>query len=147
MRGKNVAQIQSYGPEARGGACRTDIVISDGEIDYPGLRRLDYFVVMHESAYRKYMHLIDDKTTVIYDSSLANVGRGIGIPFTELSKKEFGSAMFANMIAIGTLCAIMDITIPEVTSIIRKRMSKAEDNVKAFMLGLEVGKKKLVIAK
>jgi len=47
---KEVAQTQSYGPEARGGACRSDVVISDEEIDYIKTMNVDSFVVMSQPA-------------------------------------------------------------------------------------------------
>ena len=52
---KEVAQTQSYGPEARGGACRSEVVISDEEIDYIKALNIDSFVVMSQPALDKYI--------------------------------------------------------------------------------------------
>ncbi len=68
---KEVAQTQSYGPEARGGACRSEVVISNEEIDYIKTIRLDALVVMSQPALEKYMGRIDKKNTVVIaDSTL-----------------------------------------------------------------------------
>jgi len=56
--GKNAVMMQSYGPEARGGACNADLVISDEVIGYPRLERPDILVVMSQEAYEKYGHNI-----------------------------------------------------------------------------------------
>ncbi len=141
LQGKNVIQIQSYGPEARGGASKADIVVSDGEIDFPGLRRIDYLVVLHDSAYRKYYPQTDGKTHVIYDSSLVNAKRGLGFPFAETSIREFGTSLFANMMAIGVLSALLDLPPENVEVVIRKRMRKVGENIRAFRIGLEMGGK------
>ncbi|HDS09914.1 MAG TPA: 2-oxoacid:ferredoxin oxidoreductase subunit gamma, partial [Firmicutes bacterium] len=52
---KNVAQTQSYGPEARGGASRTDLIISKSQIFYTKVRKADYLVVLSQEAYDKYI--------------------------------------------------------------------------------------------
>lgn len=141
LEGKNVVQTQSYGPEARGGASRADIIVSDDEIDFPGLRRVDYLLVLHDSAYRKYYPQVDGETHVIYDSSLVNARRGLGFPFTETSIREFGTPLFANMIAIGALAAMLGLQPEKVEVAIEKRMRKAEENVKAFRIGFEMGRR------
>ena len=67
---KEVAQTQSYGPEARGGACRSEVVISDKEIDYIKTMNIDTFVVMSQPALDKYFEKLDpDKTVVIADTT------------------------------------------------------------------------------
>lgn len=140
LEGKNVVQLQSYGPEARGGASRADIVVSDEEIDFPGLRRIDYLLVLHDSAYKKYYPYVDEKTHVIYDSSLVNARRGLGLPFTKTSIREFGTPLFANMVAIGALSALLGLKPEKVEMVIGKRMRNAEENIRAFRIGFEMNK-------
>ncbi|RKY44545.1 MAG: 2-oxoacid:ferredoxin oxidoreductase subunit gamma, partial [Candidatus Neomarinimicrobiota bacterium] len=48
--GKNATQSQSYGPEARGGASRSEVIISDGEIDYPKAMKLDLLLALTQEA-------------------------------------------------------------------------------------------------
>ena len=69
--GKHVAQAQSYGPEARGGACKAEVVIDDGEIDYIKTLDPNVFIVMSQLALDQYIGRIDpEKGIVIADSSL-----------------------------------------------------------------------------
>ncbi|MBW2408830.1 MAG: 2-oxoacid:acceptor oxidoreductase family protein, partial [Deltaproteobacteria bacterium] len=68
---KEVAQTQSYGPEARGGACRSEVVISEEQIDYIKALDVDCLVVMSQPALDKYIGTVDpDKTFVIADTTL-----------------------------------------------------------------------------
>ncbi len=140
LEGKNVAQTQNYGPEARGGACRTDIVASLEEIDYPGLQRIDYLIVLDEGAYARYLPMLNERTIVIYDSDLVkSAKKGYGFPFTRISKDKFGSELFANMIALGAFVSLTDIVKPETLQhVIKKRMKNPEKNISAFRLGAEI---------
>ncbi|MBO8183584.1 MAG: 2-oxoacid:acceptor oxidoreductase family protein [Archaeoglobus sp.] len=144
LEGKNVVQTQSYGPEARGGACRTDLIISNGEIDYPGLRRIDVFLVLDQEAYLKYSPILDEKSIVIYDSDLVKPDRAkhiaIGFPFTKKAIEDFGNPIFANIIAFGALVAITKIIKPETALyVLKKRLKKfQEENLNAFVEGYEL---------
>ena len=68
--GKNAVFTQSYGPEARGGACSADVVISEGTIHYPKVIQPDILVFMSEEAKNTYGKLIEPETTVIIDRDL-----------------------------------------------------------------------------
>jgi len=66
-----VAQTQSYGPEARGGACRSDVVISDEPIDYTKPLALDLFVALSQSGLERYWPEVrEGKTLVLVDRTL-----------------------------------------------------------------------------
>ncbi len=108
-----VAQTQSYGPEARGGACRSEVVISREEIDYSKTTRLDALVVMSQPALKKYMDRIDkENTVVIADSTLIthkfsdNLKYFYPIEATRIAEEELGKAIFANIIMLGALAGI-----------------------------------------
>jgi|Deesub1362A_J573_1020465.scaffolds.fasta_scaffold00824_11 2-oxoglutarate ferredoxin oxidoreductase subunit gamma len=151
LEGKNVVQTQSYGPEARGGACRTDLIISKNEIDYPGLRRIDVFLVMDQEAYLKYSPMLDARSVVIYDSDLVKPSKAdcrlIGSPFTKKALNDFGNGLFANIIALGALVAITKIVRPEtVLYVLNKRLKRFnQENLKAFIEGYEMALKISVI--
>ena len=144
LEGKNVVQTQSYGPEARGGACRTDLIISNYEIDYPGLRRIDIFLVMDQEAYLKYSPMLDDSSLVIYDSDLVRPNKAnhksVGFPFTKKAIENFGNPIFANIIALGALVAITKIVKPETALyVLKKRLKKFQkENLNAFVEGYEM---------
>ena len=111
--GKYIAQTQSYGPEARGGACKAEVVISDRDIAYIKTRALDALVVMSQPALDQYRDRIDpEKTRVIYDATLVTevppeFTRTLAIPATALAEKKLGRSLFANIIMLGALAAVM----------------------------------------
>ena len=111
---KEVAQTQSYGPEARGGACRSEVVISDQAIDYIKTMNMDTFVVMSQPAMDKYMDSINpDKTVVIIDTTLIKalperVKHLFPVAATQVAEQEFGQALFANIVMLGALAAITE---------------------------------------
>ena len=67
---KNAVQTQSYGPEARGGASRTEVVIDDDEIDYPKVTSPDILVAMSHEALIKYMGDLKDEGVLIIDPDM-----------------------------------------------------------------------------
>lgn len=106
--GKNAIQIQSYGPEARGGACRSEVVVSDGEIDYPMVIRPDVFVAMSQEAFDRYIGRLKPEGTLIVDSSLVRFDEGeirpraYRVPAT-LAADELGRRVVANVVMLGAL--------------------------------------------
>jgi|APSaa5957512622_1039677.scaffolds.fasta_scaffold124516_1 2-oxoglutarate ferredoxin oxidoreductase subunit gamma len=108
---KHVAQTQSYGPEARGGACKSEVVLSSEEIAYIKVNKLDVLVVMSQPALDKYFErVLPDHTLVIYDNTLvenipSEIKHTIGIDATRLAEKTFGRPLFANIILLGVLAS------------------------------------------
>ncbi len=106
---KQVAQTQSYGPEARGGACKSEVVLSSDEIAYIKTPELDALVVMSQPALDQYQQrVLPDRTMVIYDNTLVeniplNFKYAIGIGATRMAEEEFGRSLFANIIMLGAL--------------------------------------------
>jgi len=108
--GMNVAQIQNYGPEVRGGNSISDIVISKPEIDYPGITTVDILVVMSQKAYDANIHYVKPGGIVMADStvkpSLITTIKTYLIPFTKIAE-EVGNKIFANSVAVGALTAML----------------------------------------
>lgn len=110
--GKHVAQAQSYGPEARGGACKAEVVIDDGEIDYIKTLDPNVFIVMSQLALDQYIGRIDpEKGIVIADSSLvtdipSNYRNVYRIPATDIAEKMLGARLAANIVMFGTFSRI-----------------------------------------
>jgi 2-oxoglutarate ferredoxin oxidoreductase subunit gamma len=106
---REVAQTQSYGPEARGGACKSEVVMNDGAIDYIKTRQLDVLVLMSQPAMDQYQGLAaPDHTVVIYDESMIRrVPDGFRhlapIPATRCAETEFGRALYANIVMLGAV--------------------------------------------
>ncbi len=145
--GKNVVQSQSYGPEARGGASKSEVIISDGEIFYPKATKPDIFLAMSQEACNRYFNDLKPGGVFIIDSTfITNVPttNAYQIPITEKTIKHLKKPVFANIVALGILC--------EITKIVsRKSLTKAvldrvpdafkEQNKKALQLGFRLGKK------
>lgn len=104
-----VCQSQSYGPEARGGRCKADVVISSRAIDYPKAGSLDVLLAMTQEGCDAYFHALKPNGLLVADASLVEqlpTSRAVALPFTELASKLTGRKMPANMAALGSLCTL-----------------------------------------
>jgi 2-oxoglutarate ferredoxin oxidoreductase subunit gamma len=103
--GHNAVQTQSYGPESRGGAAKSEVVISDTEIDYPKVSRCDVLLAMTEEACQKYLPgLAPDGLAIIDSSMVSDAPDGpniVAVPITETARKVTGRAIAANIVALG----------------------------------------------
>ena len=70
--GKNAVQSQSYGPEARGGASKAEVIISDDEINYPKIVSPDIVISLTQEAYNKYAVDLKDDAVVIVDTTMVH---------------------------------------------------------------------------
>jgi len=105
--GKQAAQTQSYGSEARGGASQCNVVIDDEEITYVGVVNPDVFVVMSQEAYEKLIDEVKEGGVVFYDSDLVRIKenarvRQVPIPSTSAAK-DLGRQMVANVVMLGAM--------------------------------------------
>ena len=109
---RNVTQSQSYGPEARGGASKSDVVISSNEIYYPKAMGLDLLLAMTQEALDKYYPDLKKGGTLIVDTTLVTeipTENYYGLPFTRLAREEAGHIMVANVIALAAIAALTGI--------------------------------------
>ncbi|BDH79008.1 2-oxoglutarate ferredoxin oxidoreductase subunit gamma [Methanothermobacter tenebrarum] len=108
----HAVQTQSYGPEARGGASRSEVVISDNEIDYPKVREPDIFVAMSHEALITYLDDLKTGATLIVDPDMIKEEeikdfikkkkiKYYRAPATRTAKEEIGIPIVANMVMIG----------------------------------------------
>ncbi len=109
--GKNTAQTQSYGPEARGGASRSEVIISDGEIDYPKVTCPDVLLAMSQEALNKYSPLVGPGGTIIVDITYIEemprtLARVVALPCSRMAKENLGREVVANIVALAALVAI-----------------------------------------
>ncbi len=142
--GKNVCQTQSYGPEARGGASRSDLVVSSGEIYYPKPLKLDLLLALTQESCDTYFPALKEEGILIVDSGLVtqlpdhNVQ---GFPFTQIARDQLGTTMVANMIALGAISALTKIVSKKgLLEAIKRRAPKgtAEKNLKAAEIGFRL---------
>jgi 2-oxoglutarate ferredoxin oxidoreductase subunit gamma len=108
---KNAVQTQSYGPESRGGACKSEVVLSDGEIHYPKVRMADVLVALSQPALDIYLRelkpgglLIIDPLTVIKEVPRSDL-KVVKVPTAEIAL-EVGNKRFQNMVALGALASL-----------------------------------------
>ena len=105
--GKYAAQSQSYGPEARGGACKAEVVISDDPIDFPKVELSDFFLALTQDSLNKYLPQCKKGSTVMIDSTLDAPETGdykiIKAPILETARVVLCKPVTANIIAVGTV--------------------------------------------
>jgi 2-oxoglutarate ferredoxin oxidoreductase subunit gamma len=110
---KNVTQTQSYGPEARGGASKAEVVISDGAIDYPKVIRADLLLAMSQQACDKYGREVKPEGWLIVDSDevkrIPPHARTIRAPITRIADEETGRKITANIVGLGIIVGLTGI--------------------------------------
>ncbi len=146
--GKNAVQTQSYGPESRGGACKSEVVISDDEIDFPKVVEPNVLVVMSQHAYNEYAENVKSGGTIIMDPDMIPHEKDFKsvevyrIPATKIAE-ELGKKIVANIVMLGAFVAITK-TLDEkaVKESIKANIPKdtEELNMRAFETGYEYGK-------
>ena len=147
--GIHAVQTQSYGPEARGGASRTELVISDEEIDYPKVLKPDIFVAMSQEALIAYLDGLKDGGTLIVDPDMINEEDILPFikehniklykaPVTRTADEKIGMRIVANIVMIGAITRITKVVSEEAA---RKAVAESvppgtEDiNLSAFEAG------------
>jgi 2-oxoglutarate ferredoxin oxidoreductase subunit gamma len=111
--GFEAVQTQSYGPESRGGAARSEVVISSEPIDYPRVSRADVLIALSQAAYDSYADDLADDGAVVVDADLVEADGASAVPFTSTAEKV-GRKIVANMVMLGYLTALLDLVPPEV---------------------------------
>lgn len=141
--GKEAVLTQSYGPEARGGACAAELVVSDEAIDYPLVTRPDFVVCMSQEAFSKYGADVAEGAQMIVDTDLVERRSRRQwlrhIPATRIAE-ELGNRMAANMVMLGFFAGCTDVVSREaleeaVRNTVRPRT--VELNLRAVALGFE----------
>ncbi len=145
--GKNVSQTQSYGPEARGGASRSDIVFSSRDIYYPKALKLDLLLALTQESCDTYYMNLKDEGILLADSDLVDqppAREMISLPFTRTARENLGTPVVANIIALGTIVALTKIVSKEsLIEAIKNKSPKAmlDLNLKAVELGFNLARK------
>jgi len=105
---KNAVQSQSYGPESRGGASKSEVIISNDPIDYPKATAIDCMLALTQQACTKYYGDIKDDGLLIIDSDeVKDVPTGafriMSLPIIETARKDLGKVIVANIISLGVM--------------------------------------------
>ena len=143
--GKNALQTQAYGAEARGSLAKGEVIISDGRIGFPAVRKCDILVVMSQEALNTLLKDLKETGTLLVDSSNVAVPpetktKVRRLPMTEAARTAFGDAMYANMVMLGALARMTGMVSEEsVEKAIRDSVpaKTVETNIAAFRSGLQ----------
>ena len=139
-----VVQTQSYGAESRGGAARSEVILSDEPIVYPKVLRPDILVAMSQAALDRYISDLKPGGTLIIDPDLVTSPSEeqdvvlYHATFSETANRQLGRSIVANMIMLGYLSTVTRIVSPEaVTEAVRTGVPKGTEalNVKALEMG------------
>jgi 2-oxoglutarate ferredoxin oxidoreductase subunit gamma len=139
-----VAQAQSYGPASRGGACRTDVVISDQQINYPKSSRPDLMVFMSEEALKRHLPEGDPaRTLIVYDNTVIGsipprFTKTFAVPATKVAEEELKNRIVANIFMLG---AVSELMVPDSFDVLKQvvRKSIPQKSEAINMKALEAG--------
>jgi 2-oxoglutarate ferredoxin oxidoreductase subunit gamma len=145
---KNATQSQSYGPEARGGASRSEVIISDEDIDYPKAVSIDLLLAFTQESCNKYAKDLKENGILLLDSgAVAKVPEGsfkvYKVPITEIARERVGKAVVANIVALGIIVELTKVvSVEALEAAVLSRVPKGTEelNVKAFRTGMEVAR-------
>jgi 2-oxoglutarate ferredoxin oxidoreductase subunit gamma len=145
--GRNAVQTQSYGPEARGGSSKSEVIISDGEIDYPKAVAPDFLLALTQEACDKYTHDLKAGGVLVVDTRMVrSVPEGAftvhRLPIIDTAKEKAGKAMVANIVALGAIARLLGgiVSLDSVEKAVMARVPKGTEelNRKALQLGYEL---------
>jgi 2-oxoglutarate ferredoxin oxidoreductase subunit gamma len=145
--GQFATMTQNFGPEARGGACSAQLILSDTPVLYPYVTQPDIMVVMSQEAYVKFGHELKDGGMLIIERDLVRVTdvprqtRIYSVPATRIAE-ELGKRMVLNIVMVGFFAAVTRLL---EANAVRKAVADSvpasfrELNLKAFDKGYEYG--------
>ncbi|HSA37417.1 MAG TPA: 2-oxoacid:acceptor oxidoreductase family protein [Methanoregula sp.] len=143
---KYAVQTQVYGPEARGGASMSQVIIDDDPILYPKVANPNIFIIMSQEGFEKYGTDAPDPAVMLVDSTLVHsrpTCRCIEVPATQEAKQTLKKDIVANIVMLGALVAATHVVGEEALrkAILDSVPKGTEDlNLKAMQLGLQLGK-------
>ena len=138
-------QVWHAGPWANG-VSRSDVVISDGDIDFPVANKLDFLLAMTQESVEKYIADVKEGGTVLVDGDLVDeVPHGryrvFRAPIVVTARDRVGRPITANLVAVGLIAGLTGVvTVPSLESAVRARVPRGteEANLKALAAGLEL---------
>jgi 2-oxoglutarate ferredoxin oxidoreductase subunit gamma len=148
---KNAIQSQSYGPEARGGASKSEVIISDEDIDYPRATRLDALLCLTQEAFEKYIDDLKDEGLLFVDEDyVEELPPGhwtiYRFRFVHTARNVIGKEFTLGVVALGTMVAITGVVSRKaIEEAVLGRVPRGteEINKKALYAGFEMAEKAL----
>jgi len=145
--GKWVVQTQSYGPEARGGSSKSEVIVSEEEIDYPKAMRPDLLLAMNQKSCDEFYPDLKPDGVLIVDSTFVTqvpTPRAYQIPFTRIARERFKREVVANIILLGALSQLSPIVSAKaIEEAVLKRVPKGTEklNREALKAGIAAARK------
>lgn len=147
--GRYAVQSQSYGPEARGGASKAEVIISDDPINYPKVRAPQVLIALTQEALSKYLHDVRNDAVVIVDSMMVKEPpkgqyKVYSMPIIMSASDAMGTAVSANIITLSVLNTICPLVSGKaLQESVRATFPKAvETNMKALEIGVQLASQK-----
>jgi len=143
----NVSQTQSYGPEARGGASRSDVVISNSKIYYPKTTKLDLLLALTQESCDKFFFDLKNEGILIIDSTnVKNIptSKSFVYPISQYAYEKFNTLLVTNIISLGIIQSLTQIVMEKsIKKAVSNRVPKHTEqlNLKALQFGMDLGKK------
>ena len=144
----NAVQSQSYGAAARGGATRSDVIISDSTIDYPKVIQPNVLVCLTQEAYNKFYPIIRPGGLLISDTRYVKTQKKVDaqqkeLPMFQNVMDKIGKPIVFNICMLGAVMEMLDLINPEaIMKVLENRIPSdfLDLNRKALDLGLELGR-------
>ena len=142
--GLNAIQAQAYGPEARGGATRADVIIDDKEINFPKVTQPNVVISLTQEAYDKFSWIIRPGGLLLIDGHYVKTqrkvdARQVSLGMYEAVMKEIGKPIVFNICMLGALIGLTSLVKPEsIMKVLETRVPGEflEMNQKALDIGL-----------
>jgi len=105
--GKNAVQSQSYGPEARGGMCKAEVIISEDKIGFTKVMKPTFLLALTQESLNKFGATVDENCVIMMDDSLVEIETKaknvIKAPILATAREKVGKAFTANIVAVGAI--------------------------------------------
>lgn len=145
---KNATQSQSYGPEARGGASKSEVIISDEDIDYPKATNIDLLLALTQESCTKYTGDLKENGILIIDQDhVKQLPKGnfriFSLPILMAAQERVGKLIVANIVALGALVEISKVVSPEsIEAAVLSRVPRGTEelNRRALLIGVEIAR-------
>jgi 2-oxoglutarate ferredoxin oxidoreductase subunit gamma len=148
---KNAVQSQSYGPEARGGVCKAEVIIDDGSIGFTKVMSPTFFLALTQESLDTYAKTLPKNCLIMADDSLSfsddiDKERLIVVPIIKTAKEKVGKAMTANIVAVGAINAAMEmVSFEQLLEAVKRHVPKGTEelNEKALVEGAKLIEKEV----
>lgn len=147
--GKNAVQSQSYGPEARGGMCKAEVIVSDEEIWFTKVVNPTFLLALTQESLNKYGQSVDKNCVVMADSSLEipenlSENKVISVPILKTAREVVGKGFTANIVAVAAINAALKLVpFDTLKAVVMERIPRGTEaiNLKALEEGEKLAAK------